>query len=59
MIDEFESVTLSCGHVINSYKGFGVCQGCWKKICGQCLQLVDDELLCPECFMKKLEEEHG
>ena len=56
MIDEFESVTLSCGHVINSYRGFGVCRRCGRKACGQCLQLVDDDLLCPGCFVKKLGE---
>jgi hypothetical protein len=55
MIGEFESLILSCGHSINSYKGFGVCQKCWKKTCGQCLILVDNLLLCPQCFKENME----
>lgn len=56
MIGEFESIILSCGHAVNSHKGFGVCQKCWKKTCGQCLVRVDDLLLCPVCFKEKREE---
>ena len=58
MIGDFETVTLSCGHSLNSYKGFGVCQRCWKKNCGQCLTLLDDLLLCPQFFKEKREEEN-
>lgn len=61
MIDEFEIVTLSCGHAINSYNGLGVCHKCGKKTCGKCLQLLVDDLLCPKCFAKymKAVEEDG
>ena len=55
MIGDFETVTLACGHSLNSYKGFGVCQKCWRKTCGQCMTLVDEFLLCPECLKKKRE----
>jgi hypothetical protein len=55
MIDDFETVTLSYGHSLNSYKGFGICQKCWKKNCGQYLTLVDDLLLCPQCFKERRE----
>lgn len=55
MIGDFETVTLSCGHSLNSYRGLGVCQKCWKKSCGQCLALVDDMLLCPTCFAERME----
>ena len=55
MIGDFETVTLSCGHSLNSYRGLGVCSKCWKKGCGKCLQLVDDSLLCPKCFTERME----
>lgn len=55
MIGDFETVTLSCGHSLNSYNGLGVCSKCWKNGCGKCLQLINDELLCPKCFTEKME----
>ena len=54
MIGDFETVTLSCGHSLNSYNGLGVCSKCWKNGCGKCLQLINDELLCPRCFSEKI-----
>lgn len=56
MIDGFDSVVLSCGHSITSYKGLGVCMKCKEQHCGQCLMLVDDLLLCPKCFKEKMED---
>jgi len=53
-MDEFETITLSCGHAVNPYNGLGVCYDCGKKTCGKCLQLVVDELLCPRCFTDRI-----
>ncbi len=53
MEEEFETIILSCGHSINSYKSLGVCHGCRKKTCERCLQVLDDVLLCPKCFNEK------
>lgn len=53
-MDDFETITLSCGHVINQYNGLGVCYDCGKKTCGRCLVLVVDELLCPSCFSDRI-----
>ena len=51
---DFETLTLSCGHSLNSHNGLGVCSKCWKKGCGKCLQLIDDQLLCPTCFANRI-----
>ncbi|WP_179369104.1 hypothetical protein [Candidatus Nitrosotenuis sp. DW1] len=49
-MEEFESVVLSCGHSITSHAGLGVCNKCRRKVCGKCLQLIDEKNLCPKCF---------
>jgi len=54
MDEEFDTILLHCGHSINSYKSLGVCKKCRTKQCEKCLQLVDDELLCPKCFNDKV-----
>lgn len=57
MEGDFEFVVLSCGHSINSYRGFGICQECCKKTCGQCLILVDGLILCSGLLGKEPERE--
>lgn len=50
MEEEFESVVLYCGHVINQTSGLGKCSKCKLNKCGRCLQVLDGQLLCPKCF---------
>lgn len=49
---ELEIVTLECGHTLTPQFGAGICSECGKVCCGKCLQLLNDELLCPICFKK-------
>ena len=49
---EIEFVTLDCGHTVAPDIGMGVCSACGKVCCRKCLQLIDGELYCPECFEK-------
>jgi formylmethanofuran dehydrogenase subunit E len=49
---EIEFVTLECGHTLVSDIGAGVCSNCGKLCCRECLQLIDDKLLCPKCFAR-------
>ncbi len=51
---EIEFVTLECGHSVVADIGVGVCSNCGKLCCRECLQLIDENLLCPECFAKLL-----
>ncbi len=53
--DILDSVALmNCGHSINLYNGFGVCEKCHTKNCWKCLQIKDDLLLCPRCFLREV-----
>jgi len=49
---EISFVTLECGHTVAPDIGIGVCSSCDKVYCSRCLQLIDGELFCPECFSK-------
>lgn len=49
---EVEFITLECGHSAVADIGVGVCSECGKLCCRECLQLIDDKLLCPKCFAK-------
>ena len=49
---EIKFVTLECGHTVTPEIGMGVCSKCGKACCSKCLQVIDGELLCPECFKK-------
>jgi len=54
---EIEFVTLECGHSVVADIGVGVCSNCGKLCCRECLQLIDDKLLCLECFAKLLKND--
>jgi len=47
---EIKFVVLDCGHTVIPEVGMGICSKCGKTCCGRCLQTVDGELFCPECF---------
>ncbi len=48
---ELTFVTLDCGHSVAPEVGMGVCSKCGKTCCSRCLQPVNGELFCPECFL--------
>jgi len=50
---EIEFIALECGHSVTPNSGLGVCSECGKVCCGDCLQVVGDRSLCPECFEKR------
>jgi formylmethanofuran dehydrogenase subunit E len=55
---EIEFITLECGHSAVADIGVGVCSHCGKLCCRECLQLIDDKLLCPECFEKFIRDKN-
>jgi len=56
---EIEFVTLDCGHTVSPDAGMGVCNGCGRVCCSICLQLIDGELYCPDCFAKFVRNGHS
>jgi len=53
---EIEFVTLECGHSAVADMGIGTCSNCGKLSCRECLQLIGEKLLCPECFARMIRD---
>ncbi|MGH9922074.1 MAG: hypothetical protein ACRD38_04930 [Nitrososphaerales archaeon] len=53
-MEEIEFVTLPCGHSVNQHIPLGICSKCAKRSCAKCLQPLENCLLCPDCFVKRV-----
>ena len=53
---EFRFISADCGHAITLQNIGGKCERCGKLCCRDCLTLLNDEMLCPTCFVEKLKE---
>ncbi|MBI2126211.1 MAG: hypothetical protein HYU02_02715 [Thaumarchaeota archaeon] len=47
---EIDFPTLECGHTFVKNIGAGKCTKCNKTSCSKCLQLINGNLLCADCY---------
>ena len=53
---DFRFISADCGHAITLQNLGGKCMKCGKLCCNQCLTLLNNEMLCPGCFVARLKE---
>ncbi|MGQ9469719.1 MAG: hypothetical protein ACUVTD_07890 [Nitrososphaerales archaeon] len=54
MADELKFIVAGCGHVVTPFNLGGKCGVCGKLCCKECLVMINDEMLCPTCFKRRL-----